>query len=72
MLENSKVENLMGIEKLVNIWRPCSRLEFRSNHAQFFLLESMILVDQVKKQSRLKLWFVSSFALFFEFFKDLN
>jgi hypothetical protein len=55
LLENSKVENLMGIEKLVNIWRPCSRLEFRSNHAQFFLLESMILVDQVKKQSRLKL-----------------
>jgi hypothetical protein len=31
-MENSEVENLMGLKKFVNIWRPHNGLEFKSHH----------------------------------------
>jgi hypothetical protein len=39
----------MAIEKPINIWRPRSGLEFRSNHAYNFWLNSIVLIDQVGK-----------------------
>jgi hypothetical protein len=40
---------LMGIEKLVNIWRPHSGSKLRINHAYNFWLNLIVLIHQVYK-----------------------
>ncbi len=54
----------MGIEKPANIWQPCNRSEFRSNHAWNFWYDSLDLVDQIWKAIMFEILLYYMFAYF--------